>query len=394
MSFLRKLSTARLLALCAAVTAAVGATAAVALAATGGGPTPPPRPLPQAIHTAITGPSVSGITAQITFTNHLIDSGSIQGADPLLSGASGRLWVDGTHLRLELQSQNGDDAQILVSGNRLSVYDTAQNTVFEATLPAAKQSPASHVPPSLQEISSALTRLARYAQVSGAVPGNTGGQPSYSVTVTPKHDGGLLGQIQLAWDAAHGIPLQVAVYSAGNSSPVLELQATSISYGSVPASTFAIPQPAGAKVVNLSPPAAPRSGSAGSGADTPVTGLGAVQAQLPFTVSAPAKLVGMPLGQVRLIRDGSSAGALVTYGSGLGAIAVLETAAGANTTQLGSGSQGGGLSLPSVSINGATGHELDTALGTVIQFNSGGVSYTVLGSVPPVAAEAAARSIG
>ena len=53
----------------------------------------------------------------------------------------------------------------------------------------------------------------------------------------------------------------------------------------------------------------------------------------------------------------------------------------------------GGLSLPTVSINGATGRELATALGTLVRFTRGGVSYTVIGSVPPVAAEAVARAL-
>ena len=42
--------------------------------------------------------------------------------------------------------------------------------------------------------------------------------------------------------------------------------------------------------------------------------------------------------------------------------------------------------LPSVSIGGTTGHELATALGTVVTFTRDGVSYTVLGSIPPAAA--------
>ncbi len=51
------------------------------------------------------------------------------------------------------------------------------------------------------------------------------------------------------------------------------------------------------------------------------------------------------------------------------------------------------LPLPQVNIDGATGTELATALGTVVTFERGGVSYTVLGSVPPVAAENAARDL-
>ncbi len=46
-----------------------------------------------------------------------------------------------------------------------------------------------------------------------------------------------------------------------------------------------------------------------------------------------------------------------------------------------------------MSINGATGQELSTPLGTVLTFTRGGVSYTVLGSVPATAAELAARAL-
>ena len=58
------------------------------------------------------------------------------------------------------------------------------------------------------------------------------------------------------------------------------------------------------------------------------------------------------------------------------------------------GDDGEGLShLPAVSIDGAAGHELATALGTIVRFQKGGVTSTVIGSVPPVAAEAAARAV-
>ena len=53
-----------------------------------------------------------------------------------------------------------------------------------------------------------------------------------------------------------------------------------------------------------------------------------------------------------------------------------------------------GLTLPTVNIDGATGSELATSLGTLLLFQKGDVSYTVLGSVPPSAAENAARDLG
>ena len=44
-------------------------------------------------------------------------------------------------------------------------------------------------------------------------------------------------------------------------------------------------------------------------------------------------------------------------------------------------------------LDGVTGHELATQLGTVITWQRGEVGYVLAGSLPPAAAEAAARSL-
>ena len=100
---------------------------------------------------------------------------------------------------------------------------------------------------------------------------------------------------------------------------------------------------------------------------------------------------------MRLLDWGGHPAALVTYGQNLGGVAVLEqpTAAAKNAGVPGGkiGRDHAGLHLPTVSINGAAGQELDTALGTLVRFDRGGVTYTVLGSVPAAAADAAARAL-
>lgn len=394
MSYLRHISTRRLLALCAAVVAILaGSAAAIALATGGSGPTPPPKPLAQAVHDALAAPPVAGVTARISFTNHLIDAASLQGSDPLLSGAKGRLWAAGNRLRLELQASSADgragDVQVLLDGDRLSVIETASNTVYRATLPREHQKAANEPVPSLARIQDVLTHLTQRATLSGAQPSDVAGRPAYTVRITPRHDGGLLGGVEAAWDAEHGVPLRAAVYASSGGDPVLELKASSISFGSVAASDLAIPQPAGAHVVDLSP-----GDSGGPDQHAAATGLNAVQAKVPFTITAPATLVGLPRQDVRLVDLDGTPGALVTYGRGLGGIAVLQSAAQARPqSPKGPREGGGGLSLPEISINGISGQELDTALGTVVRFERGGIAYTVAGSVPPTAAEAAARGL-
>jgi hypothetical protein len=119
-----------------------------------------------------------------------------------------------------------------------------------------------------------------------------------------------------------------------------------------------------------------------------VTGLDAVQAAAGFHVVAPATLVGLPRQDVRLVGGSDSKAALVVYGHGLGAIVVLERPAQANA-------QNDVLSsLPAVSLDGTTAHELATQLGTALTWKKDGVSFVLAGSVPTAAAEAAARELG
>jgi outer membrane lipoprotein-sorting protein len=399
MKFLRRISTRRLLALCAGVITAGIATAALALATTGGGPTPPPKPLPQAIHDALAAPPVQGISARIQFTNDLIASSSVQGSDPLLTGGSGRLWAspDGK-LRLELQSDGGTgDSQVVIDGRRFLVYSGDTSTAYRGRVPgdAAKSHPSGHERiPSIARIRGDLTRLARHLAVGGGSPTDVAGRPAYTVRVSPKQHGGLIGGAELAWDALHGTPLRAALYARGNSSPVLELRVTDISFGPVSDSVFAITPPPGTKVTDVSPASGPAHGEHHAA----VTGLPAVRKRIAFKVAAPRSVGRMARSGVRLIHSGESNGsngALVTYGRGLDGVAVLELPSSQrqpNGQAAASGSSSE-LNLPSISIDGVSGTELETALGTVVHFKGGGVEYTVAGSVPPAVAEDAARGL-
>jgi outer membrane lipoprotein-sorting protein len=408
MKLLRTVSTQRLLAIIAGVVIAVAGGTAIAFAAAGGGALPPRESLAQALHQAAGAPSVNGIFARISFTNNLIDSTDIQGTDPILTGATGRLWLSpSTHeLRLELQGNNGD-AQVVVKNGTFSIYDPMSNTVYKGTLPSQTMGSGTSgkagtdTIPTVAQIQNGLNQLMQNVDVAGPMRRNVAGQPAYKVKLSPKHSGGLLGDVQLAWDASHGIPLGIAIYSTSSSTPVLELKATDISFGAQPASAFKISAPAGAKVVRVSTPAsraakAHKRGKHATKAQTEITGPAAVQAHLPFTLVAPPTLDGLQQQSVQLLDWGGSPGALVTYGQGLGGIAVIEQTASSQSSPASQSSGNGdhqGLSLPSVSINNHTAQELPTALGTVLRISNGSVEFTLLGAVPPKAAELAAMKL-
>jgi outer membrane lipoprotein-sorting protein len=410
---MRRLRTAsaRRLTLIVAAVAALALTAGIAQGAlTGSGPTPSPKALANAILDAFKAPQPDGLSATIHFTNNLLPSGSLpNGAvSPLASGADGRLWVQKSgDFRLELQSSGGD-AQIVGNGDKVTVYDASSNTVYRATLPADAQDatePVDHDKTlTLDKVQKALDRLAKTWTISGADPTTTADQPTYTVKISPKDDGGLLGAAQLAWDSVTGAPLRAAIYAQGQSKPVLELKATKVSYDAVPDSDVHISPPSDAKVVDFGPSDVKSAGkeharAAKRGAKSArVQGVDAVQSKLGFTLAAPAKLAGLPRREVRLVHVDGDKAALTIYGEGFGAIGVLQHKASpspsANSKRKGKDSGGlGGLSLPEVNIDGATGSELATALGTVVMFERGGVEYIVAGSVAPVAAENAARGL-
>jgi outer membrane lipoprotein-sorting protein len=377
---LRTTSTRRLYAVVAAVVA-LTVSGGIAQAALSGDDRPDPKPLDRAVYDALRAPAVAGISARIEFTNGLLPGGSLPegNGSALVAGAEGRLWMtaDG-RFRLELQSEAGD-AQITSDGERIGVFDSSSNTFYTAGAPAHDEADDAEEP-TLGAVRRGLDRLAEAWTLSGARPTSTADRPSYTVRIAPKDDGGLLGAAELAWDAANGVPLRAAVYAQGQSEPVLELQATDISFESVPASDVTVEPPAGARVVEFDPPVGGRAHS------TPVRGVKRVQRRIDFPLAAPAELAGLPRTYVGLVRTGDSLGAITSYGEGMGAILVLQQEAGA-------GGGLGELELPQVNIDGATGTELATALGTVVTFERDGVSYTVVGSVPPVAAENAARGL-
>jgi outer membrane lipoprotein-sorting protein len=369
-NILRRLPLYRLLLLCAVVVA-VGVSATALASALDTGPTPPAKPLAQAIHDALGsggGESIQGVRASVMWTNHLLEGASLassagQGGEltssPLIAGASGRLWIakDG-RVRLELQSEKGD-TQVLYDGHTLQVYDAATNTLYRYTPPAHEGSSGNdegsgeqHEVPSLAKIEEAISHAEKHADVSGATPTDVGGRPAYTVRVSPKEGGSLLGGAELSFDADNGAPLRAAVYSTASGSPVLELAASEVSFGPVEGSVFAFTPPPNAKIDEVTFSHDQQSNDKGGGSS---------EGEKPK---------------------------LTTHGHGPSTIAVLE-AKTKGGKEAGASLEG----LPKVTINGASASELKTELGTLLTFERSGVRYVVAGSVSPAAVEEVAKGL-
>lgn len=408
-SLLRRISLQRLLLLCSATIGLGVAGTAVALAVDSG-PTPPAKPLAEAVHSALTAPAPSGISAHVQFVDNLFEGSEIasqassgQSSNPLLSGGSGRLWASNGRLRLELESQSGA-TELTYDKGTFTLYQPSSETLYRYTPPAeartgeagesgsAEAGEIEHGVPTVAAIQKEIDRLMGHLDISGATPTDVAGQPAYAATAAPKQNSGLFGDAEVAWDSRNGVPLRFAIYAKGNSTPAVELTASEVSFGPIPSSTFELALPSGVEETTIEPS---RHGSSDGTHEKPsfeTTGLEAVQAAVPFELEAPSSLAGMTRDEVRLIAVDHHRAALVTYGEGLGGIAVIETPANKQEAKTGASSSDG-ISLPTRTIDGATATVLPTELGSVLTYNAGGVQHILLGSVTASTIEAAARGL-
>ena len=362
MSILRRLSTRDLIVLVLGVLALCGGGAAIA-AAGGGGAAPPPEPLEQAVHDALAAPRPEGVTARIRFTNNLLPSGALLGqvGSPLMSGASGRLWLtqDGRG-RLELQS-NAGDAQIVWSPESISVYDASSNTVYRAKLPARARPPARrrHEPPPTR------------AQIDDVLAGSasTGRSPGRA---DERRGPARLQRLCVA--EARRRPARLAGAGLGRG-PGSAAPRGDLREGSTRARARArrhghlLRGRAGERRGRVA--ARRREGRRPRLAVAHRQGRGRRAGHRPRGGAGRRRLPGRRAGvarrpaaqDVRLVGGDT---ALVLYGHGLGTIALVERKADASGA--GSALDAG---LPRVSLDGVTAHELATPLGTVLEWQLG-----------------------
>ena len=169
------------------------------------------------------------------------------------------------------------------------------------------------------------------------------------------------------------MPLRAAVYASGPPSPVLELKATDISLRPGRRRQPRDPRSRPARRSSTSSPSA-GAGSRGTGDAADVTGLARPPGASTSRSPRPRRSSGC-----LARRSGSSTvdgtkGALVTYGKGLGGIAVVEVPAEAKHSPARSARRGAGSSLPKISINGALGPGARHRARHRRRFDRGGVS--------------------
>ena len=334
---------------------------------------PPKRSLASAVHRIFTAKPVTGVSAQFRVDQHLLAGSSTSlASNPLLQGATGSVWVGDGRARLVVKSQLGTTS-VAYDGHQVTLYDRRNHVAYVLPVKhhAKKGGATEHNVPTMAAIQHALAQASKFAILSGAIPSNVAGREAYTVHVSPRHNGGLFGEFDLAWDAAHAVPLRFAIFPRGSSTAAISISVTHIRYGAIPARALSMTPPAGTKIVHVHMPSR-HEHPAQQAHVAPAVGAAAVSKAVGFTVAAPTRLAGFPQHRLHAVSIGSHRAALATYGRGLGTVFLLEQRASGSKTPL--------SSLPTVSVAGIKAHELDTTLGSVIQWSRGGVTYTIAGS--------------
>jgi outer membrane lipoprotein-sorting protein len=236
------------------VLAAGGLLAGSALPSAAAAPRLPARPAGQllAALTADAAPPLSGTIAETASLGlPALPAELTGGGTSLLAGShTVQVWyASPEHFRLALPQRMSED-DLIRNGRDAWLWDSAANTVTHLTLPAAGPlPPIPTIPLTPQQAARQALAEAGPATVVRVEPTVTvAGQAAYQLVLAPRSSRSLIGQVRIAIDSAHRVPLRVQVFARGAASPAAQVGFTAVSFARPPAADYAFTPPPGATV--------------------------------------------------------------------------------------------------------------------------------------------------
>lgn len=311
------------------------------------------------------------------------------GTDPmaLASGSHTlRVWTDGQdRTRLALLGRLAE-YDVVRDGASVWTYRSEKNEAVHYTLPAraagepgaaGRTAPPGQRPLALpatpqQAADQVLAALTPTTEVTVGDAVKVAGHDAYTLVLTPRDRGSLVGSVRLAVDSATAVPLRVQVFGSGDTSvPALEVGFTDVSFTAPAASVFSFRAPAGAKVTEQAVPAPGDGAASGDRARGQDATPDAVPGTAPDSPDADSPDAG-----------GGQAAAPEVRGTGWTSIVVVK---GVDTAGLGSTDP---RLLDALTTRVAEGRLLTTKLVSVLLTDDGRV---LAGAVTPEVLRAAAR---
>jgi outer membrane lipoprotein-sorting protein len=176
----------------------------------------------------------------------------------LIAGSNtARVWYAGDQkVRLALLGTLGE-TDMIRNGSDVYLWRSSDNTATHLKVPAGKEkapaSLASGLPSTPQEAAaSALAAIDPTTAVSTTGAAKVAGRDAYELVLSPKDSASLIGQVRLAIDAEHHIPLRVDVYAKNATRPAVRVAFQQISFTTPADAQFKFNPPPGAKVTDAS----------------------------------------------------------------------------------------------------------------------------------------------
>ena len=173
----------------------------------------------------------------------------------LLTGTNtAKVWYAGdTKMRLALVGTQGE-TDVIHNGNDVWLWNSQEKTANHLTLPAdgkvAHPDPlAGQVPKTPQEAAdAALAAIDPSTTVTTTGAAKVAGRDAYELVLSPKDASSLIGQVRLAIDAEHHVPLRVDVYAKNATTPAVRVAFQQISFAVPDAEQFKFNPPPGTTV--------------------------------------------------------------------------------------------------------------------------------------------------
>jgi outer membrane lipoprotein-sorting protein len=176
-----------------------------------------------------------------------------------------KVWYsDPAHYRLAVP-QSMSESDVIRNGASAWLWDSSTNTVTHVALPAGAPAPSLPSAPLTpqQAAHQVLARIGPTTAVSVDSNVTVAGEAAYQLVLAPKNSGSLVGQVRIAIDAQHNVPLRVQVFAKKATSPAIQVGFSSVSFTRPAAANFAFTPPAGAKVTQESPRSISKTSSSG-----------------------------------------------------------------------------------------------------------------------------------
>jgi outer membrane lipoprotein-sorting protein len=179
------------------------------------------------------------------------------GLTTLLAGSNtARVWYAGEQkMRVALMGTQGE-TDVIRNGSDVWFWSSSEKDATHTKLPAGASAPEidKQMPGTPQQAAdAALAAIDPTTKVTTTGAARVAGRDAYELVLSPKDTSSLIGQVRLAIDAEHHIPLRVDVYAKNATSPAIRVAFQQISFAVPDAQQFAFNPPAGTKVTEKTP---------------------------------------------------------------------------------------------------------------------------------------------